>query len=179
MLYEPDSVELLASYMATLNPGRIKDVKCLAALLEVAWPSFEGCDEEGMHSGKLQGRIDNAHWDPPTITFEIDRDGAMMMGSTRAQVQRWEVDLLERSAWPEKTYRYRQLSSRQPSVYVKPLAEELAGLMLNRVGDPRWRWIEINIVKVEISKVIQDKNVVRDTLVGRRKRFRAILEGLL
>jgi hypothetical protein len=69
-------------------------------------------------------------WDPPVLSFTIERHSAMGMASTRAELQRWLVDI------DRKTARCTKLSSgfaAREGVRAEPIAEELADSV---VGGP-------------------------------------------
>jgi hypothetical protein len=37
--------------------------------------------------------MEDLEWNPPMLSFIIERHGAMVLGSTRAENQRWEIDM--------------------------------------------------------------------------------------
>jgi hypothetical protein len=37
-------------------------------------------------------------WDPPVLSFVVEQNSAVGMGSTRAQLQRWLVDIDRKTA---------------------------------------------------------------------------------
>jgi hypothetical protein len=61
-------------------------------LLAGCWHEFVGAESQRMHAGKL-GRMEDVRWEPPVLSFRIERHGAMGVGSTRAELQNWRVDL--------------------------------------------------------------------------------------
>ena len=62
-------------------------------LVETVWDKFEGSGQTKMDVGKI-GRDDSPEdltWDPPDLSFTIDRHGGTVMGSTRAERQTWTL----------------------------------------------------------------------------------------
>ncbi len=62
---------------------------------------------------------------------------------------------------------------------VKPIAKEIADLILNKQEDNRLKWNTDGSVHVAIGDVIPSENVFKETLAGRRKRFHTEIESLL
>ncbi len=68
-----------------------------------------------MHAGKL-GRMEDVRWEPPVLSFRIERHGAMGVGSTRAELQNWRVDFDLKPAQCECSRGYRQALARAEGV---------------------------------------------------------------
>lgn len=51
-----------------------------------------------MEAHKLLSRMEQIVWEPPVLTFVIARHGGMVLGSTRAELQHWAVDLNKMTA---------------------------------------------------------------------------------
>jgi hypothetical protein len=66
-------------------------------LLEEAWPTIQGSEQESMASWKL-GRIEKVGWSDPVLGFVVERHGGTVLGSTRTELQAWTVDLERREA---------------------------------------------------------------------------------
>jgi hypothetical protein len=79
------------------STGSITDLDRAAGLLAAAWPDLDGSRDMRMESRKL-GRIESAEWAPPVLSFQIERDGGTVLGSTRAEIQIWHADLGRRTA---------------------------------------------------------------------------------
>jgi hypothetical protein len=86
-------MEPLKEYLASLPPGSVTDTARLEPILAECWDEFRGSGESGMHPGKLRGRMEEVTWNPPYLAFVIERHGATAFGSTRAEIQLWELDL--------------------------------------------------------------------------------------
>ena len=80
---ENPALQLLQRHLAALAPGAIADIGKLAALLAGCLHQVEGTHAQGMHAGKL-ARMEAVRWEPPLLSFIIERHGAMALGSTRA-----------------------------------------------------------------------------------------------
>lgn len=114
----------------------------------------------------------------PTLRGFTERHGGTVFGSTRAELQRWTVDIQKMTATCE-TGGQRQLSAMQPRLNVEPLVEEIAALIVNRQQDERLKWHDDGHVQVVIGKLLPDGSAVKQTLTGRRKRFRLALTAHL
>jgi len=150
----------------------------VAALLAVCWSDFAGADSERMHAGKL-GRMEAVQWDPPVLSFTIERHGAMGMGSTRAELQHWRIDLDRRTAECERSRRYRQMLLRAEAVRVEPIAQELAESIIAGRSDARLKWQGEETVRVLMAKIFPYDSGYIQTVTGRRSRLRTALGTLL
>jgi hypothetical protein len=86
------AVSLLRKRLLELGAGRITEPRPVVALLANCWQQFHGSTAQRMHAWKL-GHMEDVRWDPPTLSFTVGRHGAMNMGSTRAELQHWLVDI--------------------------------------------------------------------------------------
>ena len=66
-------------------------------------------------------RAENLHWDPPVLSFTIERHGATVLGSTRAELHEWKINMETLTAYFYKG-RYRQLMLKSKKLDVKPIA---------------------------------------------------------
>jgi len=169
---------LLQGHLAALAPGAIADIGKLAALLAGCLHQFAGMHAQGMHAGRL-ARMEAVHWEPPLLSFTIERHGAMALGSTRAELQRWRVDIRRLQASCIKDRGYRQLRQRAEPVKTEPMAAELAEVISEGRADDGIRWGQDGTVRVVLTKVFPYGSGYMQTIAGRRKRFRAALTELL
>jgi len=116
-------MEHLLTYLKQTPEGEIADTAELEELLAGCWEKFDG-DYGGMEPHKLLGRMENVLWRPPILEFVIERHGGTVMGSSRAELQYWAVDLEHKSV---TTYveGYQQISPRAAPLDVKSIAEEI------------------------------------------------------
>jgi hypothetical protein len=161
--------ENLRKFLGKMQPGPITDAGELEPLLARCWHEFPG-DYGGMRGHKLLSRMEAVFWEPPRLVFEIERHGAVVLGSSRAEVQRWVVDVDNMTAVCESV-RHRQLYPMQARLKVEPLAEEIAKLVVAGKKDDRLKWHEDGAVRILIGVILPKDSAVKRTLEGRRKRF--------
>src|SRR5262249_2876793 len=89
-------------------------------LLANCWDELEGRGGPGRRPGSWD-RAEAFWWNPPVLSFTIERHGATVLGSSRAELHQWSVDLRQRTARCERR-RYRQLRPTAPRFDVKPIA---------------------------------------------------------
>lgn len=171
-------MQKLLEYLKSIPPGDVTDVGTLDSLLAACWEELEGSDAEGMEPYKLLNRMERISWDPPELNFTIERHGGTVLGSTRAELQTWKVNFETRSAICG-IGGHRQLRPMSPKLNVKPIAEEIVGLILRRQQDSRLKWNPDGSVRVLIGNIIAAGSSPQQTLVGRRRRFREEVERLL
>jgi hypothetical protein len=94
---EMTGLDRLRAHLATIQPGELVDTTDLEPLLAGSWDEFTG-DYGGMEGYKLLGRIEDVMWQPPKLAFTIERHGGTVMGSTRAELQHWEVNVEQKTA---------------------------------------------------------------------------------
>src|SRR5262249_46530268 len=138
-----------------------------------AWGELGG-DDDGMAGSKLLGHMARVEWQPPILTFTIERHGRTVLGSTRAEIQQGTVDLDCRTATFEQTGR-RQLSPTANRVDVKPIDVEIADLITGGVSDERLRWLGDGRIRVLMGKVFPQGSGFKQTVQGRRRRLRESL----
>jgi len=170
-------MEALRSYLNSIPPGQIQDASMLEQLLAACWHEFGG-DDGAMAGYKLRGRMEEVQWNPPILSFRIERHGGAAMGSTRAEIQHWELDI-DQEVRSLRHVGGRQLRPMTPGLNVKPLAEEVADLIERRQEDERLKWYSDDRVRVVLAKILPAGSAVQQTLAGRRKRFWKALDERL
>ena len=98
----------LRIYVKNLDAGHVEETTQLELLLAEVWDDLGG-DSGGIAGHKLIRRMEHVEWHPPLLTFVIERHGGTVLGSIRAEVQRWTVDLDRQTATCERAG-HRQLS---------------------------------------------------------------------
>jgi hypothetical protein len=101
----------------------------------------------------------------------------MALGSTRAELQRWHVDLGRLQASCIKDRGYRQLRQRAEPVKTSPITAELAEAISEGRADDRLKWGHDGTARVVL--VFPYGSGYMQTIAGRRKRFRTALTELL
>jgi len=169
----------LNDYLSSLHPGPIADTTQIEALLAIDWANFDGSQVTSMEGYKLRDRMENVVWMPPIISFQIERHGPTVMGSSRAKVQSWEINVEERSAKLIKEG-HRQLDPVAPRLDTRAIADELTQLIINHKEDERLKWDnKTKTVRIIVGKVIPEESTKKQTLAYRRKKLRENLHQLL
>ena len=161
----------LIEYLQSIVDGPITDTSKLEHLLAACWHEFDGHEFQGMEAYKLINRIENADWESPKLYFTIERHGRTVSGSTRADLHRWQLDVVKRKAscWESG---FRQVAPLAPRVNVKPISEEIVRLIINQEEDERLKWYKDGSVRVLIGKIFPEGSAYKQTLEGIRRRFR-------
>jgi hypothetical protein len=171
------AIHALREFLAALPAGPISETRQLEYLLAESWSSLHGARRAGMDGYKIVGRAESMCWNPPSLTFTIERHGGTVMGSTRAELQDWCIDVSSATAEIVKTRR-RQIRSTAKRVVVAGLAEQIAEAILSGREHEALKRYPDGRVRVLISTVIPDDGF-KQTISGRRKRFRKTLETKL
>lgn len=177
---EETCFQQLRQFLMRLSAGPVPpDVQPeLLQLLKSHWDMFSGSDQEGMEAYKLQ-RMEHPEWHPPVLTFTVERHGRTALGSTRADLQRWDVDL-DRGVAECQVIGYRQVYPREAPVDVKPVADEMVRLIIGGSRDDRLQWSAGGRVRVLTGRIFPASfEVPKQTLEGRRKRFVKAMEERL
>jgi hypothetical protein len=163
----------LTDFLATIPSGAVPDPGDLERILAACWHEFTG-DDGGLTGQKLLGRMEEVVWEPPILTFKIERHGGTVLGSSRAELQHWQVNIQEKTALIV-TLGHRQLMPMAKRIYIKPLVGKI--LEAIRAGSETelvWRHPD-GTVAVKTTTIFPTGSAVKMTLEGRRKRLR---EGL-
>ena len=175
---ETDAFALLKKHLLALASGEIAETGRVTALLAGCWHEFVDAESQRMHAGKL-GRMEDVRWEPPVLSFRIERHGAMGVGSTRAELQNWSVDLDRKTAKCERSRSYRQALPRAEGVRIEPIAGELADSIIAGRLDERLKWHGDGTVRILMAKIFPYDSGYMQTVTGRRQRLRAALETLV
>ena len=170
-------VDRLREYLATLQPGEVAGTTDLERLLAGCWDQFTG-DDGGMEGYKLLGRMEDVTWQPPKLTFTIERHGGTVMGSSRAELQHWEVNVEQKTAAVVKCG-HRQLKPMAERVYIKPLAESILAAIRSGSGNELVEKRDDGTFSLNTTRIFPKGSAVRMTLEGRRKRLREAVAGVL
>ena len=168
----------LLEYLSSLQPGAIADTGQLEKLLSASWDEFEGNCLEGMAAYKLHGRMREVVWEPPSLTFTIERHGSTVQGSSRAEVHHWSLNTNAKTATCSQGG-YRQVSPMAARLDVLPLAEKVFHLIIEGCCTQELRWNKDGTVSVQIGKLLPTGSATPQTLEGRRRRFREALEKMM
>lgn len=175
---ELDPEKRLREHLAPIPPGPIQESGDIVRLLAACWHRFGG-DNGGMNAYKLAGRAEDVLWEPPVLSFRIERHGGIVGGgSSRAEMQRWDVNV-ETMVREYGQVGHRQIHPMQPRLNVKPIAEQVASAILHRQDDQNLKWYSGARVRVCIGQIIPDDSAVKQTVRGRRRRFWKELDALV
>ena len=163
-------MQALNAYLQTISPGSIADPSNLESLLAACWERFQGGSAEGMAGAKLHGRIEEVRWEPPLLSFVIHRHGGTVMGSSRAERHRWELNLDLGTAGCSKVG-YRQLRSSAAPLDVRPLAQSTADAILGHRENQSLQWTDDGSVRVRVGSILPPGSAAAQTLADRRRRF--------
>jgi hypothetical protein len=166
-------MEQLRDFLNRMNPGSVEETTHIERLLSEVWEDLDG-DNGGMAGHKLIGRMESVEWNSPVLTFLIERHGATVLSSTRAELQRWTVNVDRQTATCEQTG-HRQMSPIARRVDVGSIADEIADRILVGDADERLSWLGDEHVRVEVSKIFPAHSGYKQTVQGRRQRFRNAL----
>jgi len=167
----------LQQYLAILQPGEVSETRVLEGLLALSWNEFDG-DDEGMAGHKLRGRMEKVEWHPPFLSFVIERHGRRCCGSTRADLQRWTLNMDTRTARVQAAG-HRQLLPMTPRVSIKGLAQELAQRIAKGDEDERMLYRDDWTVAVLVGKIYPAGSGYKQTVESRRRRLHeALVEAL-
>ncbi len=167
--------------MSKIPEGKIED-QAVSGEIETAlygvWHLLDTGQVGGMRPGKLLGRLERIEWQPPILTFVVERHGATVMGSVYAELQNWQVNVVECTATLGEGKK-RLVGARQPPLKVEPLVMKIVELIAMCQEDDRLKWAKgKQRVQIQIGKIIPD-DAAQQTLQGRRRRFSKLLEETL
>lgn len=168
----------LHDLLMRVEPGNVPEATGLDRLLADHWDQFDGSDAGGMEAYKLLHRMETVQWQPPILTFIIERHGGTVCGSTRAELQHWSVDLDAKTATITKTG-HRQLVPMAPRLSIKAIAQEVAQTILDGKQDDRLHWLDENTVMLRASSMFPTGSGFKMTVEGRRKTLCRYVEEIL
>ena len=169
-----EELERLRTTLQATEPGALD----VTSELRQAWDYLEGGSDGGMEAYKLHLRTRNMTWDPPILSFDIERHGAIVAGgSGYAEIQTWDVDIDKGTASIVNT-RNRRVLPMQPRFDTEALAKELAEVITSHREDPRIRWSKDGTrVQVRFGAALPAAS--QQTSEGRRKRLNKTLSERL
>ena len=177
------AINTLLNELNNNSDGKLEDDKevKIVRLLSDCWHEFEGADDTSMTPEKLW-YAEDLSWNPPVLSFAIERHGAIVLGSKRADIHKWTINLDRRTAHCERGS-YRQLYPNAKRLNVKPIVSQvIEAMQLGPASDCDLVKREIlvwnggNELSVKHGKLIPGGGYPQ-TVAGRRKRFRKELEA--
>ena len=168
---------VLRIFLREVSPGAVLETDTLERLLVSCWNQFNGADSQGMKADKLIGRIGDAWWDPPVLSFEIERHGGVALGSVYAEAQSWSVDLEQLTASCTRAPG-RLVRKRQDRLQLEPLVNRITNAVQGGINDEWLKWINESRVRILVGRIIPSATP-QQTVAGRRKRLGEAIEVAL
>lgn len=167
----------LVKFLGTLPVGKIQNTTELAGELFSVWDALPGSRDDGMRGEKLLGRMEAVFWNPPLLCFVIERHGGTVNGSSRAELQHWEINTAEFRARVVK-HGKRQLDPMAKRLNVAPIAENVASALMKGQGSLFYTQKSDGSFHLNIDKIIPNDSSAQ-TIAARRKRLRKELDKIL
>jgi hypothetical protein len=143
----------------------------IEGLLADAWDELTGSGDQSMTGFKLLGRTEAMMWNPPELVFQIERHGGTVMGSTRAEVHVWTVNVDDATAECSEARGVRQLRAPAKAVRAEPLVDDVAAAVVQQQPHPALVWVTPRRVRVLPKHLPGLDTGYKQTLAGRRRRF--------
>jgi hypothetical protein len=174
---ENDGCEALRLALAACGIGKITGENRLRilGLLANCWDNLRGSDAHSTFADKLH-RAEELAWAPPLLTFRLERHGGTVMGSTRASVHYWSVNVERRTAVIIRDT-HRQLRPVARRASFAPLIAKVCEAVVNRFNADFLEWKSDDAAVLQIGEIVGGGN--QRTVASRRKRFRKELDEAL
>jgi hypothetical protein len=171
------SIQALSDELSKTPKGAIPEAARdeIITLLAHCWRDLQGAGETSMEDWKLN-RLEDLSWNPPLLSFTIERHGGTVLGSTRAELHKWTVNVTLGSASCTRG-RYRQLVPTAPRLDVKPIAARVCDSVqqgpasnceLVKQGIVVWHGGDHILIK---HGVLIPNDGYQRTISGRRRKF--------
>jgi hypothetical protein len=178
------TIHKLIDFLKDVSPGTIPTNLNgeLFQLVVATLHEFSGSAETRMEPWKISRDAgpEDVTWSPPLLSFTIERHGGTVLGSTRAEKQRWTLNLESRTA-DYSQIGFRQLYPKAPKLDVRGLADEVCKAVREGPSSTSRHisggvivWENDDELTVFHGKIIGGR--YQRTVSDRRKRFRADLE---
>jgi hypothetical protein len=166
------ALAMLRRAMAGLPSGPVDedsdDFGTVVSALRAAWPFLHGSNAQSTTADKIY-RLEHLAWDAPTLCFQLERHGAMVVGgSGRAGLHAWSVDV-ENGTASCSTGGYRRLRSADSAFPTQETVRKLLVLLRDRGQHPWLNWIDEKTARLNMSKIVPTTN--SQTTAGRRRRL--------
>jgi hypothetical protein len=178
------TIQKLANVLRGIPSGAIQAsmIDELFRLVVASWGEFSGSGDTSMGAWKIlrEEGPERVTWNPPCLSFVIDRHGGTVLGSTRAEKQEWTLNLEKRTA-NQAQIGYRQLRPNAKPLDVKPLADGVCKAVQegpsstsHLVSDGTIVWKNDDQLAVFHGQIVRGE--YQQTVSGRRRRFIADLK---
>lgn len=167
----------LRSYLIS-RAGAEADAQEIIKILQPVWSELPGSSAGKMEAFKL-ARLGRPTWAPPNLEFEIERHGGMEFGSKRARRQGWTLNL-ETGELASFDKGFNQIIPNNRPLKVTPLvARVIEAIRSKSTSDPAVKWRSVDRVELDVEQLVPSGEVPKQTLQGRRKRFRTELSAAM
>lgn len=172
----PQIIELhnILSSIEGIEPLQASRGREIELALINCWDQLSGSSDQNTTALKLAGRIESLAWEPPYLYFTIERHGGTVNGSSRAELHRWCVDPDKASACIIKRT-HSQLEPTLKRLNVAPLVQAISDAVKNYGDYDGIEWSPDHQVVTISAAHFVPANCSKQTLAGRRKRFRTAL----
>lgn len=163
-----------------INTGLLNDIDTsrVQGFLAEHWDQLDKYVEGGMRGVKVVGRTEQMEWQPPVLSFKIERHPGKALGSSRDKLQHWRLDTANCVAtFNGDSYRQKRPKNRMPDV--ESIAREMTPLILERREDDRLHWTHKGKVEILSDRILEGQYVPKETLEGWRKRLRKAVLRLI
>ena len=134
------------------------------------WENIPGNDVSSMTSLKLS-RISDTTWDPPILTFEIERHGGFVQGSSKSEVQMWAYNT-DTQSLSANVIGYRQTNPLGNRVATTRLALDIFQSIMKTEDKDGLEWQQDGTIRVSVPIILPAGDSPKQTIDGRRRRFR-------
>lgn len=172
---EGQALDKLRRLLERCPPGPVEEPDEVIRALAECWNIFKGSGDQAMEARKVH-RAEDAVWDPPRLSFTIERHGGTVKGSTRAEIQRWRVNIESAEAdWD--VVGIRQIRQRAPRWDARDAAGEIAEAILTGAEHPSLKRSADGRYQVRTSTLVPPGP--KQAVEGRSQRLRRELEAIL
>jgi hypothetical protein len=143
----------------------------ILGLLMKCWVDLAGANESSMKARKLD-RVEDLEWNPPSLIITIERHGGAALGSGLGDIQRWEIDLENKTAKPSLIGR-RQLRPNAPKIDTQKIAKNIC----DEINGSSTEAFHVGVVRDTGDRVrikpasFLPKDGPKQTVTSRRKRL--------
>lgn len=171
-----EAMHLLEKELANRPPGLLKgDNSRVLQLLVEGW-GYLTVSEKNNGGAKKLLRAENLRWDPPILRFDLERHGGTVLGSSRAGLHKYTLDLDSGKAEVD-TRHFRQLTPRARPFTAK-IATNIAYDVISAANgattdDERFKVDEDGYIVLNLSACLGDLlGSNEQTRAGRRKKLK-------
>jgi len=135
-------VQPLHAFLKQLHTGVFAVDTCsgLIDVLKQAWPHLQGSEINSTEAYKLD-RMEQPIWQPPVLTFTLERHGAIVAGgSKRAELHKWVINVEKGTADCSKAGA-RNLLPNDKAFPFASTVEELIGIVCECRQHPWIKWV--------------------------------------